>query len=95
MTMNFNLGGADRIPLVKAVSQILDTPAVYLKVPTCAYQVGEYNICKDGALAGPDNRQLVAALEEQAFPLQAPSMTLRKQASRRRSQKSKSPPLKR
>ena len=67
MTLNFNLSGADRKPLVKAVSQILDIPAVYLKVPTCAYQVGEYNISKDGALAGPDNRQLVAALEEQGF----------------------------
>ena len=38
MNINFNLGGADRKPLVKAVSKITGHPAVYLKVPTCACQ---------------------------------------------------------
>jgi hypothetical protein len=67
MTINFNLTGAERKNLVTAISQILETPAVYLKTPTYAYQVGEYHIDKTGTLTGPDNIDLQDLLHQNGF----------------------------
>jgi hypothetical protein len=67
MTLQFNLNGAERKTLVTAISQILETPAVYLKTPSYAYQVGEYHIDKFGTLTGPDNADLQDLLHQNGF----------------------------
>lgn len=67
MTLQFNLQGAERKTLVTAISQILETPAVYLKTPSYAYQVGEYHIDKNGTLTGPDNTDLQDLLHQNGF----------------------------
>ena len=67
MTLNFNLQGAERKTLVQAISAILETPAVYLRTPTYAYQVGEYHIDKNGTVTGEDNTDLVNLLQQNGF----------------------------
>jgi hypothetical protein len=58
MKLNYNVTGSDRKRLVQAISILTDSKAKYLAVPTCAYQVGDYNIDKNGLLTGPDNQKL-------------------------------------
>ena len=58
MKLNYNVTGPDRKRLVQAISELTDSKAKYLAVPTCAYQVGDYNIDKNGILIGPDNQKL-------------------------------------
>ena len=63
MKINYNLTGSGRKALVTVISQLLNTPAIYLRTPTYAYRIGEYNIDKSGILTGPDNRELIAGLQ--------------------------------
>ena len=51
MKANYNVTGADRKALVNAISQILQTRAKYLGMPTAAYQIGEYTVSKEGILS--------------------------------------------
>ena len=48
--VSFDLREKDRKELVKAISEILSEKAEYMRMPTCAYQVGGYTIAKDGTL---------------------------------------------
>jgi hypothetical protein len=51
MTIAFHLTGEKRKSLVKAVSEILEIPAEYQYMPTCAYKIGEcYTVTKEGNL---------------------------------------------
>jgi len=73
MTINFKVTGTERKRLVQLISEITETPAKYLKVPSCAYQVGDYTIGKNGELSfndqtTPNNLEiLVERLAEQGF----------------------------
>ena len=51
MTYHFNVTGEDRKALVNKISEILQTKAKYLGMPTAAYQIGEYTVSKDGSLS--------------------------------------------
>ena len=42
MRYNYNLSGSDRKPLVEAISQILDKPAVYQARQVCPITVGDF-----------------------------------------------------
>lgn len=56
MTIAFHLTGENRKTLVKAVSEILEIPAEYQYMPTCAYKIGEcYTVTKDGNLEISDS----------------------------------------
>ena len=56
MTIEFHLTGENRKTLVKAVSEILEIPAEYQYMPTCAYKIGEYyTITKEGSLEISDS----------------------------------------
>ena len=44
MTHHFNVSGADRRNLAKAISEHLGVEAKYLGVPSCAYQIGSYTL---------------------------------------------------
>lgn len=58
MKINYEVTGADRKRLVQAISALTDSKGKYLGVPSCAYQVGDYTIDKNGVLTGPDNQKL-------------------------------------
>ena len=56
MTIEFHLTGEKRKALVKAISEILEIPAEYQYMPTCAYKIGEYyTITKEGSLEISDS----------------------------------------
>lgn len=62
MKIDYNVTGPKRKELVNAVSQVLSAPSKYLGAPTFAYEVGGYNIDRNGVLEGEDNPGLVADL---------------------------------
>ena len=76
MEVRFDLTNTDRKALVKAIAEHLNTEANYLKMPTCAYQIAEFTVTKEGTLVYADSTDnekvvlLMAALEEQGFILE-------------------------
>jgi len=44
----------DRRELVRRLSSHLQTPAVYMRVPTCAYRIGEITVERDGSITGDE-----------------------------------------
>lgn len=50
MELHFNATKESRKAMVEAISKELGIKAKYLGVPSCAYQVGDYRIEKDGTL---------------------------------------------
>ena len=48
--ISFDLRERDRKELVKDISEILGEKAEYMRMPTCAYRIGDYTIAKDGTL---------------------------------------------
>ena len=70
---NYNLSGSDRKPLVEAISQILDQPAIYQGAPSFSYRVGDYTVDRNGTLSYGSNIHpdfaavLINDLQEQGF----------------------------
>jgi len=67
MTTTQKFSPETRKALVKALAEILETKATYLGVPSCAYQIGDFYLAKDGALTGPELFGLLTALHERGF----------------------------
>ena len=72
MTIVFEMNGRKRKELVNAISEITGAKAVYKFMPTCAYEIGSYNVNKDGSLDTGDSegtavRELIAALADKGF----------------------------
>ncbi len=73
MRYNYNLSGSDRKPLVEAISQILDKPAVYQGAPSFAYTVGDFTVDRNGVLSYGSNIHpdfaavLIGDLQERGF----------------------------
>ena len=73
MRINYNVTGADRKALVRAMVELLGEPPVYQGAPSFAYAVGSYIVDKDGVVSVPDDaspedlRKLVDALREKGF----------------------------
>jgi len=70
MNIRYELTGAARKELVKAIEDITGEKAVYMKVPTCNYTVGDYTITKDGTVINEDSfslQHLVHLLKEDGF----------------------------
>jgi hypothetical protein len=73
MEIKYNVTGPDRKRLVQAIAQILESEAKYLGVPSCAYQVDNFTISKDGILSFDDQtksdeaEQLIERLCEMGF----------------------------
>jgi len=63
----FGVTGQDRKALVTAISEILETKAVYLKAPTYGYQVGDLIIDKEGTITGELFFGTLTALAERGF----------------------------
>lgn len=70
---NYNLSGSDRKPLVEAISQILDKPAVYQGAPSFSYIIGDYTVDRNGVLSYDSNIHpdyavvLINDLQERGF----------------------------
>ncbi len=73
MRYNYSLSGSDRKPLVAAISQILDKPAVYQGAPSFAYTVGDFTVDRNGILSYNSNIHpdfaavLISDLQERGF----------------------------
>lgn len=73
MRINYNVTGADRKALVRAMVELLGELPVYQGAPSFAYAVGSYIVDKDGVVSVPDDaspedlRKLVDALREKGF----------------------------
>lgn len=81
MEIKYNVTGPDRKRLVQAIAQILKSDAKYLGVPSCAYQVDNFTISKDGILSFDDQtnsseaEQLIERLSEMSFEAEIEEVT--------------------
>lgn len=81
MEIKYNVTGPDRKRLVQAIAQILESDAKYLGVPSCAYQVDNFTISKDGILSFDDQtnsseaEQLIESLCEMGFEAEIEEVT--------------------
>lgn len=66
MKIDFNLKGAERKELVKAISRITGIKAEYQGTPSMSYQIGDFTITKDGALVYDDKIDAGELLNELA-----------------------------
>ncbi len=55
MKINYNVTGEQRKELVKAIGNILQIKPVYMKMPTCAYKIGDITVNKEGTLLCEDD----------------------------------------
>jgi hypothetical protein len=62
MRIDYSVTGPKRKALVEAISQELNVPVKYLGAPTFTYEVGGYNVDRNGMLEGKDNPGLIADL---------------------------------
>jgi hypothetical protein len=66
MKIEFNLKGAERKDLVKAISRITGIKAEYQGTPSMSYQIGDFTVTKDGALVYDDKVDASGILNELA-----------------------------
>ena len=68
MKIEFNLKGAERKELVKAISRITGIKAEYQGMPTANFVIGEFTVTRDGALVYDDKVDAGDLLNELANP---------------------------
>ena len=54
MKANYNVTGAARKALVSAISNITGDKAIYKLMPTCAYEIGDITVSKEGYVSCED-----------------------------------------
>jgi hypothetical protein len=70
MRANYNRTGTERKELVNAIAEITGEKAEYKFVPTCAYEIGDITVDKDGVVVCDDEqklKQLMAELTKKGF----------------------------
>ena len=71
--LHYTLAGEQRKQMAQVISEIIQEKAVYKRVPTCAYQIGSFNISKDGVLSWTEDtdaetvKGVVAGLQMMSF----------------------------
>lgn len=55
MKISYNVTGEQRKELVKAIGAILQVKPVYMKMPTCAYEIDDITVDKDGTFLCEDD----------------------------------------
>lgn len=58
--MKLTLNASNRKPLVDLISRFAGEAAVYMRMPTYAYQIGGYTVTREGNLEIPDDMDLTA-----------------------------------
>ena len=66
MTTNYNVTGAERKALVKAIADHLGEKAQYQGMPSCAFRIGDFTVTREGTLEFDDrtDSELVEGLYE-------------------------------
>ncbi|MDO5299972.1 MAG: hypothetical protein Q4F18_11130 [Clostridia bacterium] len=75
---------ADRRQMVREISQHVNTPAIYLRMPTCAYQIGGIIVNRDGTIDcdQPELLEtLIPLLLEKGCLTEAPAVETPRQSS--------------
>ena len=70
MKANYNLTGTKRKELVNAIAEITGEKAQYMRMPTCAYEIGDITVDKDGGVSCSDEEKMqmvMKALNEKGF----------------------------
>ena len=70
MKANYNLTGTKRKELVNAIAEITGEKADYMRMPTCAYEIGNITVDKDGGVSCSDEEKMqmvMKALNEKGF----------------------------
>ena len=70
MKANYNLTGIKRKELVNTIAEITGEKADYMRMPTCAYEIGDITVDKDGSVTCEDEEKLkkvMEALNEKGF----------------------------
>ncbi|MGN8818982.1 virulence protein [Oribacterium sp. HCP28S3_H8] len=70
MKANYNLTGTKRKELVHAIEEITGEKADYMRMPTCAYEIGDITVDKDGGVSCSDEEKMqmvMKALNEKGF----------------------------
>lgn len=73
MKINYNVTGAERKALVKAIGEIIEVKPKYLGMPSAAYQIDYFTVSKDGVLEFDDRadseeiENLLESLAERGF----------------------------
>jgi hypothetical protein len=70
MKANYNLTGTKRKELVQAIAEITGEKADYMRMPTCAYEIGDITVDKDGSVTCEDEEKMqrvMEALNEKGF----------------------------
>ena len=70
MIANYNKTGAERKELVNAIAEISGQAPKYMRMPTCAYEIGDITVDKDGSVTCEDEEKLkkvMEALNEKGF----------------------------
>lgn len=70
MKANYNLTGTKRKELVNTIAEITGEKAQYKRMPTCAYEIGNITVDKDGSVICEDEEKLqrvMEALNEKGF----------------------------
>lgn len=70
MELYYNRTGAERKELVAAIAEITGEKSKYLGAPSMAYQIGDYQVSKEGILSGTDSdeaEQLTTELSSRGF----------------------------
>ena len=62
INMTLQTTPADRREMVQAISERLNSPAVYLRTPTYAYRIGGLTVERDGSIDSDD--EALAAVAE-------------------------------
>ena len=58
MKANYNVTGKERKALVAAISELTGAKAVYKFMPTCAYEIGDITVDKEGGVTCDDDAKL-------------------------------------
>ena len=58
MKANYNVTGNDRKALVAAIEKLTGDKSVYMRMPTCAYEIGDVTVDKDGGVTCEDADKL-------------------------------------
>lgn len=63
MKANYNVTGKDRKALVAAIAELTGDKAVYKYMPTCAYEIGDITVDKEGGVTCEDAEKLTRITE--------------------------------
>lgn len=84
MDLNYNVQGEERRKLVQIVAEIINTAAVYKKVPTCAYEISTFTVSKTGVLSWTEDtdvetvKTVVAGLQMMGLNAKEETKTVKK-----------------